>query len=467
VFHLLAALLGFPLFQEETLCSILALLEAALSAGVKLVAAKQLLQPVYQLLASPLSLISLRALSSETLNLLLLNCPSNSVLLRKSVSPQQLVKVLQSCTDYMLQSVVFEILYRFTFNLSMEELQEAFSDHGDLHCAELLRTEQQDFAATTRIFLNHFNAELKGAQRIFSLQCQDSGDFVDFGVIELAWWAEGAEDATIIQYKDVSHLKVANSTLMLWEGDASPTSFLFGAESANLLQNRISTQINAVVYNHQQGAKTSVVTIPIPSTTLPDDVSTVARTPLQSAHSPALPTPMTDAFAMPQQKRWKSSTPILQPFPSPSVSAPYASSMPPASPLAQTFLQFGNALERQLAHETNRVRKEGQDFIDQLAKSFQDLAQQQNRETIEWRKRKGAEIEHLRAEVQTTTDDAKKLCTTFLHELNETIASVDQATQALNNVQEEMQQEQETLLAKQERTRMKFLNQLLGGNKEH
>ena len=292
VFRLLGPLASDEELCEEALSAAMSLLETTPLPGFKTVAGKQLLSPVYSVLRSPLSPVGSRAAAAETLNLLLAGCEANCALLGQSVSLGDLVRILESCTDYAVQSVVFEALFRFAISASSRELHAAFGGHPS-NCAQLLRDagSASSFASATRAFLAVFNAGLGPHRRVYSLRTED-GRWADFGAAELAVCridddeenhsepklelADSAENSgeLLISYREVSGVRVHEaSLLLLWANDGR-LALSFPSALGLLLRDRIAPRIRALVANSLSGGlKSSLVTLPVPSVRLPRELS--------------------------------------------------------------------------------------------------------------------------------------------------------------------------------------------------
>ena len=443
VFQLLGVLLqeGEEATQEEALYTAIALLEGSdVRVGLKTVAGKQLLNPVYNLMASPLSKITIRSCASEALNYLVQGCPANSAFLGKSVSVHDMVNVLESCTDFGLQSVVFEVLYRYSIHHSPRDLKIAFANHPS-NCAQLLQdagdmSDAASFRDATRSFLLTFNSGLGVHQRIFSLRTSDSLEWVDFGAVEMSVGDESESDdsqgaITIIAYKDIAQLRLSDSTMLLTCRDDHKVTLNFATGDTQVLRERICPRIRACMRVTSLDTKMSIVTLPIPSPgsmysprSPTPDTSTVPAVPAtRNQHLPLLE----EQQQQQQQQQQQSEPPFAMPMAPKVFGTPNAKSSqnalaaspslfgaPPPSPLAQTILDFGSQLEKQLALETSRVRRQGRELMATMQRDFQSLATEQHRQSSERRKRSRQDMDALLEEAGQTLEQSKRAVTEAL-----------------------------------------------------
>ncbi len=435
----------------------MALLEASGRPKTKEAAGKRLGEHAYLLAASELEQIGTRSAAAELLNHLLAGCKPNCVLLSQVATLSDLVGVLERCSDYMLQSVMFEITYRFAKQTAAtaEQLATVLAPHN-AQCLAIMTSplDGADFAATTRAFLSAFNGSLADKQRIFSMQCRDNDQWVDFGVVEMSL------DGSVIQYRDITHVRVADLSVMLVRAnDQPPITLLLSDSDCDTVKTVISDQIRAVRLNAERATKSSVLTMQVPSYAPPVPLlEEVCSSPHQQT-STAAPTPHT---APPQQTFDMAAaglatyvggtTPLHGSFVAPAAAfrrnggvagsqmmhpSPSLGMMPPHSPLVATIMQFGAALEDQMAQEKENARRQSEQFVAHVRTSLEKLCAQQQRQAAEARKR--AEMPD---DLSDQLRNAKRACSEAMAQAGAALAAVtaldERMAQLLAGRQEEM-----------------------------
>lgn len=355
--------------QDDVLFALHALLSAEHNLATRKHAAKNVLSHVYHFLASPVQPVSRRACACDIINMLLEKCRANCELLSHLHPPIELIGILESCTDYMIQSVVFEIMYRLSLNSSVEQLCNVLRTY-DQQCAKILCDPGDDFVAATRAFLLAFNSGMGRHQRIFSLlrAGDKEAQWVDFGVAEMVLWDEKSNITKVIPYKDVERAVADGPTLQLvWRNkEQTPARLQFRSDDAQLLTRCVTPRITSYSLMMAQGdPKCSIVTVPIPH--LADakrqqqkqqEQQPVDHAKENSSSSQSPSVPMEDSMMGPPMT-WGT---LLQPN------------------LTDAFRQLGDALEARMKEE--RIRgKAVSDALDKMSR-HEHIARKRCRDKI-------------------------------------------------------------------------------------
>ena len=457
--------------REAALELAMALLAMSSKPATKSSAGKKLIGSVYAILASEVEQIGGRSAAADLLNMLLAGCKPNGTVLAQHTTLQQLAGILERCSDNMLQSVVFEVLYRFAKQTAAhEQLAAAFSPY-DPACLALLASplQGQDFAQLTRTFLNAFNASLGERQRIFSVQCRDTEQWADFGVAEMSYLpAAGDEERTLVAYRDVRHVRVADSSVLLVLHSDAVVALQLDDGGCETVRRRVAEQIRAVALNAERAVKSSVLTMHVPAYAPPvpsleeicsspqQQTSTAAPTPTPLPHhAPAALVPLTPQplpFATPGSVYRKAMAAAAAAAAAPSP-ASQQHLPPPPSPLVASIMQFGAELEGQLEREKQLVRLQSEQYVAHVRESLEKLCQTQQRQAAEARKRSDPS-EELRQE----TGRLKRCCTDALAQVHAALAAATTLDERVARLLQGREQEQ-TLALSHQRERDDFFAQ--------
>jgi hypothetical protein len=378
VWRQLAPPLSRPDTKDFALAVLAALLLAAsASAAKRSCAGKALLPPLVALLADEMQPIGTRSAAADALNLLVAQCRPNCALLLSCTDWPELVAVLARCSDFFLQSVVFEILVRASRNTNQIPALAAALGDAHANCAALLAaTPSEDFRATTRNFLRQFNANLGEHQRVFSMQTTDTKQWIDFGVVDMSVSPLDDdenidENPQIVPYISVRNVRLSDGQLSIWLNDNAHLTFLFSDTDAAVLNDRVLGQIRAVsAASGMQKTSIAILSLPIPPAN--SDPSPV----------PPPPPPPRSPSPVPIVSKNVEATPAsfvapLRKTASQSLAAIATPNLVASSPLVASFMQFGAVLESQLEQERIKWKKESETMLQHLQRGYEKLAKQQ------------------------------------------------------------------------------------------
>jgi hypothetical protein len=429
----------------------LQLIQTSPKAQTKVNAGKKIIHSVCDILCNEIEPIGVRSAAAELLNTMIAQCKPNCILVAGRTDWPTMVRLLERCSDYMIQAVIFEIAYRVSKNMNQgSQLVAAFAPvHSN--CMALLTAplQGQNFRTVTRNFLSLFNNNLGEHQRIFSAQCSDTSQWIDFGAVDMIIQPLNTEDfPQIVPYTNIRHVRLSDGQLMLWQHDDVQFSFVFSETDAEMLDKAVCGQIRAVSATGETGVKTSIAVMPItlapPSQVVPKTpaleasppAAVLAASPSQESSPVPTRTPRAASEDSPSFRVAQEPTPVAA-FASPfrkvkrAESALTPSLKTGASPLVASFLQFGAALEDQLAQERLKAQQQNDATIKKIHRGFDKLVQQQNRDAASKLKRTASDEQALRDTAKEELARAKRSCTEALasiHKALETIATLEAAT---------------------------------------
>lgn len=405
--------------KELALQLAMAMVQHSTKSASKTLAGKRILHSVLEILASEIQPVTTRSAAADLVNVLIAQCKPNCIIITKAMSWATMVHLLERCSDIILQAVLFEIMYRVSRNTDQgNELAAAFPqpEGTDVFTAPL--HSSSEFFAITRTFLSKFNSSLGEHQRIFSMQCSDTNQWIDFGVVDLLIQPTDPESSPqLVSYQSIRTLRLSDGQLTFWMTDESQMSFSFSAQDAATLNDRVCGQIRAVAAGIGR-VKTSIAILPL--STAPAGPRVIPPSPSSAPHSEPLapevvqlqPSPPPSPPRQSPAKLFQAPTQHAQPAPTPLLqeavaATPAASFYSPlrtqlsssqalrggepitpsrlnfsagASPLVASFLQFGAALEDQMAQERSKWQSRSEALVSEMQHGVEKLVKHQSRE---------------------------------------------------------------------------------------
>lgn len=375
---------------------------------------------------TPLEDRDIRGAAAEMLNLLLAECPPNCHSLVKLLPGAQMLEKLEQAVDWCLQSVFFEVMFRATRHLTPAELRDAFASVQDERarstlCAGMRPADLGNFQAVTRTFLMAFNQSLGQRQRVYSLRTTNG--WADFGLAECSVCQDGQDNPFIgCVYRDIGDLVFAEGALSFSHAGQTYKLVIPDMSQRRLLETIVLPRIEAhqrAASSQQQKPRVSVVSIRLglPYNDVDGDKE---ENVVENVHDVWAPSPSSpSAFAVPvvveraQQQQEAPSKRIrveaMPPPPPPPPQSPFVGmmvgSLPPQSPLTQTIISFGTALEHQVAEFASRATR---DKLQVYAQNVLDLGRVQRREHNVAKKRAREEHDALFGTMQSACEAVTK-----------------------------------------------------------
>ncbi len=453
--------------KEVIMSTASVLLQASKEPPTKTNAGKKLLHPAFEILCSEMEPIACRSAAAELVNLLVAQNKPNCRLLAKYTDWTLVVEMMERCSDFLLQAVIFEFSYRLAHNMAQTQAFIKALAPKHANCINLLEAEPDHFRDKTRTFLNNLNANLGEHQRVFSMKTMDTRQWIDFCVVDMAIQPANETDlALIIAYDSIRNFRLSDCQLTIWQDNdvSDQLSFVFAESDAAKLNDRVCGQIRAIMAS-AGSKKTSIAVLPItlaaPPSSNQDDspAAAIAAAPEEEVRQATPPMPSLSSSSSPvhiaqkqqqhhhQQQQQEHKLPAVTPATSfatpfrkqPSQIQPMTPSRAAASagltptPLVASFLQFGAALEDQLEQERVKWQQNSETMLTQLQHGFEKLAKKQTRELV---KRKAEDDRATREAAKEELMKAKKTCTDALAAVNkalEKIAAMSQSSSLDDN----------------------------------